>query len=62
VVEMLENKAKEELKEELLVKGGEEGVNKRGSFSDFFFHPTILGKDMYITVKFGLVQYVSNTN
>lgn len=55
---MLENKANKELKEELLEKGGEEGGNKKRSFRDFFFHPTILGKDMYITVKFGLVQYV----
>lgn len=58
VVEMLENKANQELREELLEKGGEEGENKKGSFRDFFCHPAILGKDMYTTVKFGLVQYV----
>ncbi|KAF3323446.1 transmembrane protein 184 [Carex littledalei] len=58
VVEMLENKANQELREELLEKGGEEGENKKGSFCDFFCHPAILGKDMYTTVKFGLVQYM----
>ncbi|KAJ4815484.1 organic solute transporter ostalpha protein (DUF300) [Rhynchospora pubera] len=58
VVDMLENKANEELQEQLLEEGEKKGSRKEGSFCDFFCHPIFLGKDMYTTVKFGLVQYM----
>ncbi|RWW21464.1 hypothetical protein BHE74_00011011 [Ensete ventricosum] len=58
VVELLENAAREEISEHLLKEEDDEAQH-RHSLNDFVFHPTVLGKDLYTIIKFGIVQYVS---
>lgn len=60
VIELLEEgTSKQQLTEKLLKGDEEKAILRRRSFYDFFFNPTALGKDLYMIVKFGLVQYVS---
>ncbi|KAL0909486.1 hypothetical protein M5K25_020360 [Dendrobium thyrsiflorum] len=58
-MELLEKgTSKQQLTEQLLKGDEEKGILHRSSFYDFFFNPTVLGKDLYTIVKFGLVQYM----
>ncbi|KAJ8476321.1 hypothetical protein OPV22_020048 [Ensete ventricosum] len=57
VVELLENAAREEISEHLLKEEDDEAQH-RHSLNDFVFHPTVLGKDLYTIIKFGIVQYM----
>ncbi|KAH0453797.1 hypothetical protein IEQ34_018121 [Dendrobium chrysotoxum] len=62
-MELLEKgTSKQQLTEQLLEGDEEKGILHRSSFYDFFFNPTVLGKDLYTIVKSGLVQYVSWKN
>ncbi|KAH0454041.1 hypothetical protein IEQ34_018365 [Dendrobium chrysotoxum] len=58
-MELLEKgTSKQQLTEQLLKGDEEKGILHRSSFYDFFFNPTVLGKNLYTIVKFGLVQYM----
>lgn len=60
VVEFLEN----ESRKPLLLRGGEnESYHKqRYSFWEFLCEPDVLGRELFVIEKFGLVQYVSRSN
>ncbi|XP_020099817.1 protein LAZ1 homolog 2 isoform X1 [Ananas comosus] len=58
VVELLEAAAEKQLNEQLLEEGGTRQKHPRRRFRDFFCHPTLLGKDLYTIIKFGIVQYM----
>lgn len=60
VVELLENKSRKQLGEPLLEGEDENRTVQERSFSNFFFRPCTLGKDLLAIEKFGLVQYVSH--
>ena len=60
VVELLENKSRKQLGEPLLEEEDENRILQERSFSNFFFRPCTLGKDLLAIEKFGLVQYVSH--
>lgn len=53
VIKLLENEERKNLHEKLIEK------KERRVGHEFFCNPSVLGEDMYIIVKFGLVQYVS---
>lgn len=59
VAHLLENGANKQLSEQLLKEEEKQGAPHQISFRDFFCHPSLLGKDLYTIVKFGIVQYVS---
>ena len=59
VRELLENESRKQLTEPLLRGEASKGVLQETSFTNFFCQPSVLGKDLYTIVKFGLVQYVS---
>ncbi|XP_072971409.1 protein LAZ1 homolog 2 [Typha angustifolia] len=58
VVELLENATDKQFNERLLEDENKGGRPQTSSFCDFFCHPTLLGKDLYTIVKFGIVQYM----
>lgn len=60
VIELLENKSRKQLGEPLLEGEDENCTVQDRSFSNFFFQPRTLGKDLLAIEKFGLVQYVSH--
>ncbi|CAL9190409.1 protein LAZ1 homolog 2-like [Musa acuminata AAA Group] len=57
VVELLENAAREDISEQLLMEEDDEAQHQH-SLNDFVFHPNVLGKDLYTIIKFGIVQYM----
>lgn len=59
VVELLENESKEPL-----LGGGADNENKKkkNSFWKFLCEPYVLGRELFVIEKFGLVQYVSQMN
>jgi hypothetical protein len=59
VIELLENKSREQLGKPLLEGADENRSVDQRSFRNFFFRPCTLGKDLLVIGKFGLVQYVS---
>jgi len=59
VAEILDKGSRKELREQLLEGDEENGLSHQSSFRDFFCQPSVLGKDLYVIEKFGLVQYVS---
>lgn len=60
VKELLENKHRKQLGKPLLEQEEENQGAEQRSFSNFFFRPCVLGKDLLSIEKFGLVQYVSH--
>lgn len=58
VVEFLEN----ESKKPLLERGDNESKKKKNSFWKFLCDPYVLGRELFVIEKFGLVQYVSQVN
>ncbi|XP_030943484.1 protein LAZ1 homolog 2 [Quercus lobata] len=58
VIELLENKSRKQLGEPLLEGEDENRTVQERSFSNFFFKPCTLGKDLLAIEKFGLVQYM----
>ncbi|KAK9989866.1 hypothetical protein SO802_030105, partial [Lithocarpus litseifolius] len=58
VIELLENKSQKQLGEPLLEGEDENHTVQERSFSNFFFRPCTLGKDLLAIEKFGLVQYM----
>lgn len=60
VIELLENKLRKQLDKPLLEETDENQGEERRSYINFFFRPFVLGKDLLIIEKFGLVQYVSH--
>ncbi|KAK9989882.1 hypothetical protein SO802_030121 [Lithocarpus litseifolius] len=58
VIELLENKSQKQLGEPLLEGEDENRTVQERSFSNFFFRPCTLGKDLLAIEKFGLVQYM----
>lgn len=61
VLELLEDESRKMLNKPLLEEGeGEkQSVEEHWTLRNFFLRPCILGKDLLIIEKFGLVQYVS---
>lgn len=60
VADILEEGSQKMLQEQLLEGDEEKGSShQKSSFRNFFCEPIVLGKDLYVIVKFGLVQYVS---
>lgn len=59
VIELLENKARKQLGKPLLEEAAENHSGQQRPLRDFFFQPCILGKDLLVIIKFGIVQYVS---
>ncbi|KAJ0029977.1 hypothetical protein Pint_13528 [Pistacia integerrima] len=55
-IEFLESKSRKQLSKPLLAD--ENQVSQKGWFSNFFFRPCVLGKDLFSIQKFGLVQYM----
>ncbi|XP_062147481.1 protein LAZ1 homolog 2 [Alnus glutinosa] len=58
VIELLENKSREQLGKPLLEGADENRSVDQRSFRNFFFRPCTLGKDLLVIGKFGLVQYM----
>ncbi|KAF3949242.1 hypothetical protein CMV_024869 [Castanea mollissima] len=58
VIELLENKSRKQLGTPLLEEEDENRTVQDRSFSNFFFQPCTLGKDLLAIEKFGLVQYM----
>ncbi|RWR79483.1 protein LAZ1 2 isoform X1 [Cinnamomum micranthum f. kanehirae] len=58
VRELLENESRKQLTEPLLHGEGNKGALQETSFTNFFCQPSVLGKDLYTIVMFGLVQYM----
>lgn len=59
VIEFLEIESQNQLGKPLLEKTDENrGLQKR-SFTNFFFQPCVIGRDLFVIERFGLVQYVS---
>ncbi|XP_031274044.1 protein LAZ1 homolog 2-like [Pistacia vera] len=55
-IEFLESKSRKQLSKPLLAE--ENQVSQKGWFSNFFFRPCDLGKDLFSIQKLGLVQYM----
>ncbi|ONK75105.1 uncharacterized protein A4U43_C03F13370 [Asparagus officinalis] len=59
VAEILDKGSKKKLQEQLLEGDEEKGLPRRSSsLHDFFCDPSVLGNDLYVIEKFGLVQYM----
>ncbi|XP_041009181.1 protein LAZ1 homolog 2 isoform X2 [Juglans microcarpa x Juglans regia] len=58
VIELLENNSRKQLGKRLLEGADENRSVQQKSFRNFFFQPCILGKDLLVIIKFGLVQYM----
>ncbi|KAK9102417.1 hypothetical protein Sjap_019671 [Stephania japonica] len=56
VVAFLEDESRKQLTEPLL--GGKNTSVQKRSFANFFCQPNVQGKNLYTTVKFGIVQYM----
>ena len=59
VADILDKGSRREIREKLLEGDEEKGFTHQSSFRDFFCQPSVLGNDLYVIEKFGLVQYVS---
>ncbi|CAA0810955.1 Protein LAZ1 homolog 2 [Striga hermonthica] len=57
VVNMLENEANKRIREPLL-EGEKAPQSKRKTFRNFICKPSVLGKDLFTIIRFGLVQYM----
>ena len=61
VIELLENQSKKQpISKPLLDEAGENRIEQHKSLRNFFFRPSVIGKDLLAIEKFGLVQYVSH--
>lgn len=60
VIELLEDESRKEISKPLL-EGDENSKLQRRTFRNFILHPSALGKDLFTTIKFGLVQYVNSS-
>ncbi|XVE97878.1 hypothetical protein REPUB_Repub03eG0056700 [Reevesia pubescens] len=58
VVELLENESRKRLGKPLLERAEEDQQVHHKSFSNFFFRPCLIGRDVLTIEKFGLVQYM----
>ncbi|XWS72289.1 hypothetical protein CRYUN_Cryun02cG0027200 [Craigia yunnanensis] len=58
VVELLENEPRKRLGKPLIERAEEDQQVHQRSFSNFLFHPCLIGKDLLTIEKFGLVQYM----
>ncbi|KAK6236583.1 hypothetical protein SCA6_011920 [Theobroma cacao] len=59
VVELLENESRNQLAKPFLDGAEEDQQVHQKSFSNFFFRPRVIGKDLLTIEKFGLVQYLT---
>ncbi|GAA0167030.1 transporter [Lithospermum erythrorhizon] len=57
VVQLLEADSNNEINKPLLEKQGRPD-NQRGRLRNFIFRPSVLGRDLFIIEKFGIVQYM----
>lgn len=60
VAEILDKGSRKELQDQLLEGDEEKGLSPHSTFHNFICQPSILGKDLYVIERFGLVQYVSS--
>ncbi|GFP79453.1 transmembrane protein 184c [Phtheirospermum japonicum] len=58
VVNLLENEADKQIRKPLLEGEKESQSTEHKTFYNFIFKPSVLGKDLFIIIKFGLVQYM----
>ncbi|XP_038699449.1 protein LAZ1 homolog 2 isoform X3 [Tripterygium wilfordii] len=59
VIEILENESRRLIDDKPLLDGADKHQDRQQrSFSNFFFRPGVLGRDLYTIIKFGLVQYM----
>lgn len=58
VVRLLENDTRKELNDPLIGGQDERQTPTERTFCSFFRRPNLIGKNLYIIVKFGLVQYM----
>ncbi|GMN52964.1 hypothetical protein TIFTF001_022096 [Ficus carica] len=59
VIELLENQSKKQpISKPLLDEAGENRIEQHKSLRNFFFRPSVIGKDLLAIEKFGLVQYM----
>ncbi|CAN6300591.1 unnamed protein product [Urochloa humidicola] len=58
VFQLLENRKREELSEQLLESQDKARAHSRSRVRDFFCDPNALGESLYTIIKFGLVQYM----
>ncbi|KAI3914278.1 hypothetical protein MKW92_049687 [Papaver armeniacum] len=58
VVQLLEYESRKQLSEPLLEEERKKKALENPSFKHFFFHPQVLGENLYTIVKFGIVQYM----
>lgn len=58
VADILDEGSQKMLQEQLVRGDEEKGLSHQSSFHNFFCEPSVLGKDLYVIVKFGLVQYM----
>ncbi|CAN6324955.1 unnamed protein product [Urochloa humidicola] len=58
VFQLLENRKREELSEQLLENQDKARAHSRSRVRNFFCDPNALGESLYTIIKFGLVQYM----
>ncbi|TVU46611.1 hypothetical protein EJB05_06156 [Eragrostis curvula] len=58
VFQLLENRKREELSEQLLESQDKTKAHNRSRVRNFFWEPNALGEKLYTIIKFGLVQYM----